>query len=150
MVKAFVAVEPGWAVVNVPPSGNGQSVLPWGLAWIPLTYSPAVSDPSELQFEVVPRTGYPDIETCWLQKEPARQLPNLAQVPVMLPLSESGYDTGWNFCMSEFLTQAGVNNTFLPLVDLGIHGNGHFMFIEKNSDQIAGVVHDWLRSVVKD
>jgi hypothetical protein len=32
----------------------------------------------------------------------------------------------------------------LRLADLGIHGNGHMMMLEKNSDVIAGVMADWL------
>jgi hypothetical protein len=31
------------------------------------------------------------------------------------------------------------------LADRGIHGNGHMMMLEKNSDAIAGVIDDWLR-----
>jgi hypothetical protein len=33
------------------------------------------------------------------------------------------------------------------LPDIGIHGNAHFMFIEENSDQVAGVVLGWLKMV---
>jgi pimeloyl-ACP methyl ester carboxylesterase len=153
-VKAYVNIEGGWVYKNAPPLGNNLSVLPWGLAWIPLTYSPAVSNASELQWEEVPVTGiYPwpgAPQTCWRQKEPARKLPNLARVPIFMPLSQAGYDTTWDPCVHEFLTQAGVAHTFLPLTNLGIYGNGHFMFIEKNSDQVAGVVLEWLRRTVKD
>jgi len=31
---------------------------------------------------------------------------------------------------------------------LGIHGNSHYLMMEKNSDQIAGVVADWLQKRV--
>jgi hypothetical protein len=30
------------------------------------------------------------------------------------------------------------------VADLGIHGNGHFMMLEKNNLQIAEVIADWL------
>jgi hypothetical protein len=43
-----------------------------------------------------------------------------------------------------FLKQAGVDNDFIPLPDIGIHGNSHYLMLEKNSMQIAGVVADWL------
>ena len=33
--------------------------------------------------------------------------------------------------------QAGVGGTFVKLADLGIHGNGPMMMLEKNSDQVA-------------
>ena len=42
------------------------------------------------------------------------------------------------------LRQAGVRHTWLKLEDIGIDGNSHFMFIEENSDQVAGVVLNWL------
>jgi hypothetical protein len=43
-----------------------------------------------------------------------------------------------------FLTQAGVKNNFVRLPQVGIHGNGHMMMLEKNSDDIAKVIYDWL------
>jgi hypothetical protein len=30
---------------------------------------------------------------------------------------------------------------------MGIHGNGHMMMLEKNSDQIADVIERWLRPI---
>ena len=47
-------------------------------------------------------------------------------------------------CGAAFLKQSGVENDFVKLADLGIHGNGHFMMLEKNSLQIAAVIADWL------
>jgi hypothetical protein len=35
-------------------------------------------------------------------------------------------------------------NDFIRLPDIGIHGNSHYLMLEKNSMQIAGVVADWL------
>jgi hypothetical protein len=43
-----------------------------------------------------------------------------------------------------YLEQAGVHVDFIRLAEIGIHGNGHLMMLEKNSDDIAGVVADWL------
>jgi hypothetical protein len=43
-----------------------------------------------------------------------------------------------------YLAQAGVESTFVRLPDVGIHGNGHMMMLEKNSDAIAKVMADWL------
>jgi hypothetical protein len=44
-----------------------------------------------------------------------------------------------------YLEQAGVSHTWLRLPDIGIPGNAHFDFIERNSDQVAGVVFSWLK-----
>jgi hypothetical protein len=47
-----------------------------------------------------------------------------------------------------YLEQAGAHVDFVKLADIGIHGNGHLMMLEKNSDQIAKVVTDWLNKVM--
>jgi hypothetical protein len=33
---------------------------------------------------------------------------------------------------------------------MGIHGNGHMMMLEKNSDQIADAIEKWLRKAVAE
>ena len=38
---------------------------------------------------------------------------------------------------------------FIKLADIGIKGNGHMMMMEKNSDQIARVIADWLDKTVR-
>ena len=37
-----------------------------------------------------------------------------------------------------------MKSTFLRLTEAGIHGNGHMMMLEKNSDAIAKAMADWL------
>ena len=81
---------------------------------------------------------------CWLQKAPIRQLPNLQKVPVMVLTSEASYHAPYDHCTVKYLAQAGVKSTFMRLPDVGIHGNGHMMMLEKNSDAIAGVMAEWL------
>jgi hypothetical protein len=81
---------------------------------------------------------------CWLQQEPARQLINLKHIPVLIVMSEASYHASYDHCTAQYLTQAGVKNTYVRLADVGIHGNGHMMMLEKNSDAIAGVMADWL------
>jgi pimeloyl-ACP methyl ester carboxylesterase len=147
LVKGLIQIEPGPTAHATQPFGLID--VPWGLAFGPIAYSPPVTDPSQLIFEDVPVTD-PYVSTCRLQKEPARQLPNMAKVPILLLSSPSGYNTLWDRCTHEYLKQAGVGHTWLKLQDIGIHGNGHFMFIEKNSDEVAGVVLDWIESHVED
>jgi hypothetical protein len=48
-----------------------------------------------------------------------------------------------------YLEQAGVHVDFIKLQDIGIRGNGHLMMLEKNSDDIAKVIADWLDRVAK-
>jgi hypothetical protein len=36
----------------------------------------------------------------------------------------------------------------IKLGEIGINGNGHMMMLEKNSDDIAAVMRDWLLKAV--
>jgi hypothetical protein len=51
--------------------------------------------------------------------------------------------------MSKYLLQAGVANDFIRLEKVGIVGNGHMMMIEKNSDEIARFLANWLKENVE-
>jgi pimeloyl-ACP methyl ester carboxylesterase len=150
LVKGLIQLEPGppARLEANPPFGAFE--VPWGLSYDPLAYSPHVSDPSQLQFVEVPVTDDPYVKSCWLQAEPARELPHLQQVPILLLTSEAGYNTLWDPCTHRYLEQAGVEHTWIRLPEIGIHGNGHFYFIEENSNEVAGVVRKWLASHVKD
>ena len=81
---------------------------------------------------------------CWLQKAPARQLPKLAQLPVLVLTGEASYHAPYDHCTVKFLEQAGLHPTFVKLAEAGIHGNGHMMMIEKNSHEIAALIDRWL------
>ena len=43
------------------------------------------------------------------------------------------------------LKRHGGDATFLSLPEIGIHGNGHFMFFDRNNIQIADLASQWLR-----
>jgi len=45
------------------------------------------------------------------------------------------------------LQQAGVDVTHFELGSMGIRGNGHLFFLEKNSDEVANVVEQWMNDV---
>ena len=147
LVKAIVSVEPsGPPFFEAPRFGSpgGELTRPWGISSGHLNYEPAVSDPSELVIEQESAPDAPGLIPCWLQAEPARQLPRLATVPIFMVLSPSSYHAPYDHCTSKFLTQAGVPNEFVRLEDLGIEGNGHIMMAEKNNQQLARLMEDWL------
>jgi hypothetical protein len=58
----------------------------------------------------------------------------------VLLTSAAGYNTVWDPCTAKYLIQAGVPLTWVKLPERGIQGNGHFMFIERNSDRVAQLV----------
>jgi hypothetical protein len=47
------------------------------------------------------------------------------------------------------LAQAGVKHLFVRLPEVGIHGNGHMMMLEKNNVQIAALLRDWVEKNVR-
>jgi pimeloyl-ACP methyl ester carboxylesterase len=152
LVKAIVAVEP-----NGPPFFNVDNVAapewfhdaserqrPWGITADPLTYSPPAANAEDLSIVRQEQPDAPDLSRCWMQKAPARQLPNLQKLPVLVVTSEASYHAPYDHCTVKYLEQAGVRPTWIKLGDTGIHGNGHMMMLEKNNAAIAGLMSRWL------
>ena len=150
LVKMIVAVEP-----NGPPVRELQMVgaPDWfkdgttdklsGLGEVPLNYDPPLGSGERLSFVRQEKADGPDLAHCWLQKEPARKLKNLANIPVVVIQSEASYHAPYDHCTVAYLRQAGVRTDFIRLADHGIRGNGHMMMLEKNSDDIARVMEQW-------
>jgi pimeloyl-ACP methyl ester carboxylesterase len=157
LVKALVGVEP-----SAPPVHDieflgapdwfrdGAATRSWGLTAIPITYAPAAASASELAFEQQDKADGPEFAKCWLQKTPARQLPNLQKLPIAIVTGEASFHAPYEHCVVKYLEQAGVHPTWFNLGAMGIHGNGHMMMLEKNSDQIADVIEKWLRKAVAE
>jgi len=121
---------------------------PYGLSNIPLTFDPPVSNPNQLVKKTVGTTSYTagllSNYSCTLQASPARQLPRVALAPVLFLTSEASIHATYDHCQVAFLQQAGVKVNFTRLADVNIRGNGHFMMLEKNSDQIALWITRWI------
>jgi pimeloyl-ACP methyl ester carboxylesterase len=155
LVKAIVAVEP-----NGPPVYETEfkgapdwfadmgKRKPYGLGTVPLAYDPPLKPGESLVFVRQQKPDAPKLVRGWLQAEPARTLPNLAKVPILILVAEASYHAAYDHCTAAYLAQAGVPNTFLRLTDIGIRGNGHMMMLEKNSDQIAAVIERWLKKTL--
>jgi pimeloyl-ACP methyl ester carboxylesterase len=127
---------------------DNPGVKPYGLTNIPLAYLPAITPESPLRFVQQEKPERPDLARCWRQTEPARKLVAVGGRPILVLEAEASFYAGYNHCNVEYLEQAGVHTTFIRLADLGIHGNGHMMMMEKNSDQIAQVILDWMEKAV--
>jgi pimeloyl-ACP methyl ester carboxylesterase len=152
LVKAIVAVEPNgppfYGVDNIGAPDwfrdAAAMVNVWGLTAVPLTYAPAAAKPADLDIVREAKPDAPDLVRCWLQKPPARRLPNLATFPILVVTSEASYHAAYDHCTVKYLQQAGVQPTWIKLADAGIHGNGHMMMLEKNNMDIADVMSRWL------
>ena len=154
-VKAIVAVEPSgppfYNVENVPAPEwfrDADQQRPWGITAGPITYSPPAANSSDLAMVRQDQPDDPDVSRCWMQKSPARQLPNLQKVPILIVTSEASYHRAYDHCTVKYLEQAGVHVTWIKLADVGIHGNGHMMMLEKNNAEIAAVMSQWIEKTV--
>ncbi len=157
LVAALVALEP-----NGPPARDVQNLgaPDWfadtgrwkmsGLGDIPLTFEPPLEAGESLAWsqEEAPRSE--GCVRCWGQAEPARRLPRLAQVKILMVTADASYHTPYDHCTAQFLRQAGIGLDHIYLADRGITGTGHMLMIEKNSHAIAGVVHEWLQANLRD
>jgi pimeloyl-ACP methyl ester carboxylesterase len=155
LVKGMIMVEAAGspfheiAYIGAPDWFKDEGISkPWGFTRTPVDFDPPISGPSDLALEQQEKPDAPDLFRCWRQKEPARQLVKLKGIPIMLLHAEASFAMPTAHCGAAFLKQSGVDNDFVKLADLGIHGNGHFMMLEKNSLEIAGVIADWLNKRV--
>src|SRR5262249_2241272 len=155
LVKAILAIEPngppfhGLEFVGAPDwFKEGPIALTYGITSLPLTYAPTVSAPSELAIVRPGTADGPGLARCWTQREPARALPNLRKMPIMVLSSEASYHAPYDHCTVKYLQQAGVKPSFIKLADLGIHGNSHVMMLEKNNREIAAVIAKWMEKTL--
>lgn len=135
LVRAVVALEP------LGPSGPFN--LPWGIAASPITYEPPAAEPGSLDLIDVPATdAQPPMR---LQSDPARRLPRLSTVPIAIVTGEQSFAGAMDAGTAAFLRQAGCERVdHLRLGELGIHGNGHLMMVERNNEQVLDAVTAWL------
>ncbi|WP_424136620.1 alpha/beta hydrolase [Roseomonas chloroacetimidivorans] len=138
-VKAIVAIEP----LGPPFARTLTGGLDWGLTAVPLSFDPPAPDPSAMQPELRAAPGA-DLKLCMVQAEPARQLPRLSGIPIVVVTAEASWKAQEDHGVVDFLRQAGVPADHLRLEQAGIHGNGHMVMLERNSDEIAALLADWI------
>jgi len=122
----------------------------WGVTAVPLAYQPPAAKASDLAIVRQDTPDAADLVKCWIQKSPARLLPNLVKVPILILTGEASYHAPYDHCTVKYLQQTGVRPTWIKLADAGIHGNGHMMMLEKNNMEIAAVMSGWLLKSVPD
>lgn len=166
LLKVLVAVEPtGPPVRNVVVRGEPRFNLPfdeaegedadalyrddprvklYGLTDWRLDYAPAVTEGAPLQFVREEEAQAPDLARCWKQAEPARQIVAVGDRPILYLAAEASFYAPFNHCTIQYLEQAGIQADYIQLADIGIRGNGHMMMMERNSDEVAEVIYDWL------
>jgi pimeloyl-ACP methyl ester carboxylesterase len=150
LVKAIVTSEPAAPPIHGVDSTNIEyrttGGLPWGVSNVPITYDPLITEASELEVELQAQAEGPDLIACYQQQEPARQLINLTEIPVLFITGEGSYHRIYDHCLANWLNQAGVETEYVRLEDAGIYGNGHMMMLEENSLEIAEYIGGWLET----
>ncbi|KAL3424965.1 hypothetical protein PVAG01_04246 [Phlyctema vagabunda] len=158
LVAGNVNLEPGNIpfqsyVGNATSSVGRTSARPFGLTVTNLNFNPPVSNYTDL-VTVTVGEDTPAKRSCILQSNSTagytvRTLPNLATVPYVAITGEASPHATYDHCVIDFLSQAGVKADWIKLGEIGIKGNGHFGFIEKNNAAIYQVAEKWIRAQAK-
>jgi pimeloyl-ACP methyl ester carboxylesterase len=112
-IKAVIAVEPGGDSSLTPDAAPPNAC---GITNVCLNYSPPVSGPADLHLVFIPP---PDASKrgCWLQSGSViHKITGLAGIPILVATGQASYHATYDYCTSEFLTQASVKHgvIFIP------------------------------------
>jgi pimeloyl-ACP methyl ester carboxylesterase len=149
LTKALILLEPTGPPFQEAVFSN-TAARAWGLSDIPITYKPAVTNPAVDLVKMVVPAPTSDLSSCILQSNATtvRQLVNLAPKPILFLTTEASYHAVYDYCTVAYLRQAGCSKTgYLELPKVGIHGNGHMVFMEKNSDEVQMLVTKWVEQL---
>jgi pimeloyl-ACP methyl ester carboxylesterase len=155
LVKALLMVEAGSSsfydvkLVGAPEwFKEGELGKPFGVTRAPITYDPPVKGVEDFKLVRQDKPDSPDVARCWEQKEPLKKLVNFKDIPTLQMSAEASFGAPTAHCNYMFIKSAGVPVDFIKLGDIGIHGNGHFLMLEKNNMEVAAVIADWLNKRV--
>jgi pimeloyl-ACP methyl ester carboxylesterase len=125
LVKAIASIEPmGPPFAVIPNIG----FLKWGPTAAPLKFQPPVDSPEALK-----------------EAEPGmHKVPSLVGIPILVVTAEASAFSAASPPTVDFLNAAGATAELLHLADVGVHGNGHGLIYERNSDEALAPVLDWL------
>ena len=142
LVAAMVLIEPKGPPFQETVFSKTAS-RKWGVTDAPMTYEPPVTDHGEL-IKVV--SDGQNVQ-CILQAEspPPRKFANIAHIPILVVTAEASYHAQYDDCTVAYYRQAGCTVEHVELANIGIHGNGHMMLLEKNSHAIQVVLEAWIR-----
>jgi len=153
LIAGMVAIEPGGPQIGVVDlakvSYTRKNPNSWGITNMPMHYDPPVNNQSDLHVYLEEKSERPDEVPCYMQEEPVHKLVGFEKFKILSISAEGTYHRVYDHCIPKWINQAGGHDEFVRLEDVGIHGNMHEMFLDKNSDQVIGFIDDWLRKNVK-
>jgi pimeloyl-ACP methyl ester carboxylesterase len=153
LVAGMVAIEPGGPQIGIADTAKvaytGKIGNAWGVTNMPMHYDPPVNSPEDLKTYLEEKSERPDEVPCYMQKEPVHKLTGMQNIRILSISAEGTYHRVFDACIPKWFNQAGVKDEFVRLEDVGIHGNMHEMFLDRNSDEVIKFIDDWIRKNVK-
>ncbi len=153
LVAGMVSIEPGGPQIgNVDTAKvayTGKIGNAWGITNMPMHYDPPVNSPDDLKTYLEDKSDRPDEVPCYMQKEPVHKLTGMKDIKILSLSAEGTYHRVFDACIPKWLNQAGVHDEFVRLEDVGLHGNMHEMFLDRNSDDVIKYIDGWLRKNIK-
>jgi pimeloyl-ACP methyl ester carboxylesterase len=153
LIAGMVAIEPGGPQIGIADTAKvaytGKIGNAWGVTNMPMHYDPPVNSPEDLKTYLEEKSERPDEVPCYMQKEPVHKLVGMQNIRILSISAEGTYHRVFDVCIPKWFNQAGVKDEFVRLEDVGIHGNMHEMFLDKNSDEVIKFIDDWIRKNVK-
>ncbi len=152
-IAGMVSIEPGGPQIGVVDTAKvkytGKIGNVWGITNMPMHYDPPVNSPDDLKTYLEEKSDRPDEVPCYMQKEPVHKLVTFQKFRILSVSAEGTYHRVFDSCIPKWLNQAGAHDEFVRLEDVGIHGNMHEMFLDRNSDQVIKFIDDWMRKNIK-
>jgi hypothetical protein len=152
LVAGMIAIEPGGPQIgNVDTAKVAYTRMnpnSWGLTPMPMKYDPPFNGPADIKTHLVP-SDRPDEVGCYLQDEPVHKLSGYQGMHILSLSAEGTYHRVFDVCIPKWLNQAGAKDDFVRLEDVGIHGNMHEMFLDRNSQDVIKFIDGWIGKNVK-
>jgi pimeloyl-ACP methyl ester carboxylesterase len=152
-IAGMVAIEPGGPQIGIVDTANVSytRVNPnsWGLTPSPMKYDPPFASPADIKVHLEPSERLGDEVGCYLQDQPVHKLVGYQNMPILSLSAEGTYHRVFDVCIPKWLNQAGAKDDFVRLEDVGIRGNMHEMFLDRNSDEVVKFIDGWLKTHVK-
>ncbi len=147
LIKGIVALEPaGPTFTNDKETPSAKN---YGVCELNMHFDPPVESPADFVLTRCPAERDGEADGWMMAEGHIHKLPGLSQVPVTILTAEASYHTLGDHVTAKVLGQMGVSVDFIRLGDIGIHGNSHFMMLEKNSLEIADLVDNWIMKTVE-
>ena len=108
-----------------------------------------INSPSELKVHLEPSERPGDEVGCYMQDAPVHKLVSFENMRILSISAEGTYHRVFDVCIPKWLNQAGAKDDFVRLEDVGIHGNMHEMFLDRNSDEVIKFIDGWINKNIK-